>query len=290
MWFAHLQPGARPLDPLWRLLRAVRAAVTVVLYVSVIGPTGFLLFSAVCLCSPRDPLVRARLLHRLSARGVRAMHWWLRTLRIVDFDRTRVELRLPPGPWVVVANHPTLLDPTVMMALLESACTIIKPSVYNRRVLRPLLAGALHFEGPTLDPASVGKLIESAVQRLRDGMHLFVFPEGTRSPEGRLRRFGRMAFEIACRADVPLVSIALRCEPCYLSRETPLLRPPARLPRYHAEVLAIDLPAGADSQTLRDRVEGRYRQWVAGGMPPVTGSAGTSSGPSRSSMRAATGK
>jgi 1-acyl-sn-glycerol-3-phosphate acyltransferase len=48
-----------------------------------------------------------------------------------------------------------------------------------------------------------------------------VFPEGTRSPQGGLRRFRRGPFEIACRADVPVVPVLIRCEPLVLAKEMP---------------------------------------------------------------------
>lgn len=294
----------RLLDPLWRFLRALRAAVTVLLYV-VVAPSGLLPYVLFRLFFRGTPERRARILQRTSARGVRIMHWWLRTFRVIHFDWRQVRLDLPAGPCVIVANHPTQLDPTVMMAVLGEACTIVKPSVYNRLFVHHILAGAWHFEGPSLDPMSVGHVVENAVERLRCGMHLFVFPEAKRSPQGRLREFGRIGFEIACRAGVPLVSVAIRCEPCYLSRETPMFLPPPRLPRVFVEVLAVDRPqeVGADSRVLKQRVEGRYKQWVADGMPPVAlpsaalsatdgrqpTSPGASGLPARSSMRPPTG-
>ncbi|HEX6812140.1 MAG TPA: lysophospholipid acyltransferase family protein [Planctomycetota bacterium] len=258
------------LDPLWRVLRTVRAAITVGFYL-IVAPSGYVPFALFCLFWRGEPHARARILHRVSARGVRIMHWWLRTFRIIHFDWREVDLGLPAGPCVVVANHPTQLDPTAMMATLVHGCTIVKPSVYRRWLLRPLLEGAMHFEGPSLDPMSIDHVLTSALDRLRAGMHLFVFPEGTRSQEGKLHEFGRIAFEIACRARAPLVSIALRCEPCYLSRETPLFRPPARMPRLFMERLAVDDPesCGGDSRVLRERVESRYRKWIADGMPAI---------------------
>jgi 1-acyl-sn-glycerol-3-phosphate acyltransferase len=281
----------RLLDPLWRFLRALRAAITVLLYV-VVAPSGLLPYVLFRLFFRGTPEQRARILQRTSARGVRIMHWWLRTFRVIHFDWRQVRLELPAGPCVIVANHPTQLDPTVMMAVLGEACTIVKPSVYNRLFVHHILAGAWHFEGPSLDPMSVGHVVDNAVLRLRAGMHLFVFPEAKRSPQGQLREFGRIAFEIACRADVPLVSLAMRCEPCYLSRETPLFRPPARLPRMFVELLAVDLPGDVaqDSRRLRDRVERRYQQWVAAGMPPLAPpQEPLPSAPSRSSIRPPTG-
>lgn len=293
----------RLLDPLWRLLRALRAAITVLLYV-VVAPSGLLPYMLFRLFFRGTPEQRARVLQRTSARGVRVMHWWLRTFRVIHFDWRQVRLELPAGPCVIVANHPTQLDPTVMMAVLGEACTIVKPSVYNRLFVHHILAGAWHFEGPSLDPMSVGHVVENAVERLRCGMHLFVFPEAKRSPQGRLREFGRIGFEIACRADAPLVSVAIRCEPCYLSRETPMFLPPPMLPRVFVEVLAVDRPQdfAGDSRALKKRVEARYQQWVADGMPPIaepplavplTGRQPTSSGasglPMRNSMRPPTG-
>ena len=287
------------LDPLWRFLRALRAAITVLLYL-VIAPSGLLPYVLFRLFFRGTPEQRARILQRTSARGVRVMHWWLRTFRVIHFDWREVQLALPEGPCVIVANHPTQLDPTVMMAVLGEACTIVKPSVYNRLFVHHILAGAWHFEGPSLDPMSVGHVVENAVERLRCGMHLFVFPEAKRSPQGQLREFGRIAFEIACRANVPLVSVAIRCEPCYLSRETPMFLPPPTLPRVFVDVLAVDRPSDvdADSRALKQRVEARYEQWVADGMPPMArppaaGRQPTSSGasglPSRSSMRPPSG-
>ena len=260
----------RLLESLWRLLRAIRVVISLLLYV-VVAPSGLLPYALFRLFFRGTEEQRARILQRTSARGMRILHWWLRAFRVIHFDWRNARLRLPDGPCVIVSNHPTQLDPTVMMAVLGEACTIVKPSVYNRIFVHHLLAGAWHFEGPSPEPMLVGQVVENALQRIRCGMHLFVFPEAKRSPQGQLREFGRIAFEIACRANVPLVSVAIRCEPCYLSRETPMFRPPARLPRIFVEQLAVDLPdeVDRDSRVLKQRAEARYRDWVAEGMPPI---------------------
>ena len=71
-----------------------------------------------------------------------------------------------------------------------------------------------------------------ALERLRDGMPVLIFPEGTRSPEGGLRAFKRGAFEIAYRAGVPIVPLFIRCQPPVLSKEAPWYRAPRIPPRY----------------------------------------------------------
>jgi len=48
------------------------------------------------------------------------------------------------------------------------------------------------------------------IDGVRDGKSLMVFPEGTRTPDGRLQAFKHGAFKIAVRARVPIVPVAIR--------------------------------------------------------------------------------
>lgn len=278
-----------PVDRLWQGLRALRSAITVALY-TLLAPSGILPYVIATWWWRHDPERLGRALQWANVTGFRVALWWLRWFRVIHFDPRQSRLRLPNRPCVVIANHPTRIDPFVVMTCLGGGCTLVKPAVFRRRLLRRFLAQALHFEGPSLDPASLAPVLDTAAVRLQAGHHLFVFPEGTRSWERSLRPFSRLPFEIACRTGVPLVSLGLRCEPYYLTRETPIHRPPARLPRLTVEILAIDDPAavGSDSRTLKEQVEGRYRAWVASGMPPLA-EPGAAAAPSTSTIRPPSG-
>lgn len=247
-----------------RTFRALGVAISVGGYFFV-GFFGYILFAILVWAWRRDPVRRARRLQRITGLGFRFMHHWLRWLRVADFDHRGALPDLPTGPCIVVANHPTQMDVTAIGACLGGACTIVKSAVFRRRMVHPLLVGAGMLEGPGDDPISVGRVIDEGVQRLREGMRIFVFPEGSRSFPDRLRPFGRVAFEIACRAEVPLVTVGIRCRPVWLSREVPMFRPPHPIPRLRLRQLAIDHPrdVGGDSKTLRDRVEERLRAWLA---------------------------
>src|SRR5688572_10310180 len=139
-------------DKLWSRLRAARALFTVTAY-AILAPAGYVPFALLCTFWRGRARTRARFLQSCSVRGFRFMHAWLRYLRIIEFDWRRADLAFPPRPFVLVANHPTQLDPTAVMAVLGGGCTIVKSSVFRRRLVHPMLAGALHLEGPTLDPA-----------------------------------------------------------------------------------------------------------------------------------------
>jgi 1-acyl-sn-glycerol-3-phosphate acyltransferase len=195
------------------------------------------------------------------------MHDWLRLVRITRFDHRDALPGLPPPPYVVVANHPTLMDVTSITATLGGACTIAKPSLFRQRSLHALLEGAGHVEGPGSALVTAGRVLDQAVERLHQGFPFLIFPEGTRSPPDGLLRFGRAAFEIACRARVPVVSIGIRCRPVWLSKEVPLFDPPHPVPDLRLTLLAIDDPArvGYDSRRLHQLVEERFRSWWSAG-------------------------
>jgi 1-acyl-sn-glycerol-3-phosphate acyltransferase len=251
-----------------RLARKLRVILTLTIYL-VISPVGYALFAWVAATSAADPVRRMRRMQRLTAQAYRIMHGWLHWMRIARFDCRTALADVPAGPCVVVANHPTLMDITAILAALGGGFTVVKPALFGRRALRPLLTGAGHIEGPGSDPVATGRVIDEAVRRIGQGFSLVIFPEGTRSVQGRMLPFGRAAFEVACRARVPLVSVAIRCDPVWLSKEVPLLDPPHPVPRLQLRTLAVDDPARVDydSRCLRRNVEGRFQTWVSDGRP-----------------------
>ena len=248
-----------------RALRTLAVAVSVLGY-TLLGPMGYVSFVCMCWWWRDRPLVLAKRMQTCIQTGFRFTIGWLRWMHVADCRWPGVAESLPDGPCVIVANHPTQLDVLAITACLGRATTIVKPSVFNRRLIRPFLIGAGLLEGPGQDPISLGRVIDDGVQRLRDGMRIYVFPEGSRSPPGRLRPFGRVAFEIACRADVPLVVLGMRCEPPYLSREAPLFRPPHPTARHRTQLLAIEHPAdhAHDSRRLVAAVQRTLADWCHG--------------------------
>ena len=56
---------------------------------------------------------------------------------------------------------------------------------------------------------SILRMVRTCERRLREGDSLFVFPEGTRSPDATLQAFHRGAFWLAVRNQVPVVPIVI---------------------------------------------------------------------------------
>jgi len=83
-----------------------------------------------------------------------------------------------------------------------------------------------HINGGSSGAVAAGGVVVEALERLSAGVPVLIFPEGTRSPERSLRPFKRGAFEIACRASVPVAPLLIRCEPAVLAKEAPWYRAP----------------------------------------------------------------
>jgi 1-acyl-sn-glycerol-3-phosphate acyltransferase len=63
------------------------------------------------------------------------------------------------------------------------------------------------------------------IDGVRSGKSLAVFPEGTRTPDGRLQEFKPGAFKIALRAGVPVVPVTIRGTFALLPKTTLAPRP-----------------------------------------------------------------
>ena len=242
-----------------RCYRVAMACFSVAAYAS-FAPVGYLAFSALAWIPTRDPTRRAHRLQGIMRRAFAFMHHWLRWVRVLDYDPRKLVGTLPEGPCIVIANHPALDDVTTVMSTIPRLCTAVNGRTFNRRWLRPLLAGAGQFDGGIRNLLGSQRVLERASERLQQGFRVLVFPEGARSPRGQLRPFARGAFEIACRVGVPVRPVLIRADPLWLTRGDSVLLPPAELPRKRVEVLDPLHPAdfGGDSHSMRDYAEAMY--------------------------------
>lgn len=132
---------------------------------------------------------------------------------------------LPPGT-VYIANHPTLVDATLILAKLPDAVCIFKPSLMRNPAVGPAAVMAGYVRGDAgLD------LIKAAAAKVAAGQSLLVFPEGTRTAPGTAAGPVKPGFAlIADRARAPVRLMVVRASPGLCSRGVPWWRAPAVLP------------------------------------------------------------
>lgn len=196
----------------------------------------------------RDEVARIRSCQRSLARWFRYFHRYMRALGLFDAE---LDITLPEhdGPVVIVANHVTLVDVTVILAALPHTCCIVNPLYYNN----PLIGRAARLGGFLNGHAERGPqgTLALAQRRLDQGFNLLVFPEGTRSPPGGLLPFRRGAFEIAKRTQTPLVPLVLRCEPSALTKGQPITQLPNVIAKHTTQVLPLVSSADPDQSSRR---------------------------------------
>lgn len=147
-----------------------------------------------------------------------------------------------PGAVVVVANHPTLVDTTAIMASYPFLIVVAKSSVFYFPLLRLLL----QFCGHTVATAQLGgeaALAEHLIQRLKQGESVLLFPEATRSPDDGPRPFRRGPFEIAIRAGVPIQPLLIDSGPGLLKGGLAWHQTPLRKTHYRLRALPAIFPS-----------------------------------------------
>ncbi|HEX2955840.1 MAG TPA: lysophospholipid acyltransferase family protein [Chitinispirillaceae bacterium] len=114
--------------------------------------------------------------------------------------------------YVFVSNHQSGLDiPILYNGLSEKICFIAKKELF----MIPMFGWGLFLTGHIwIDRSNARKAhssIERAVQRLKkDNVSLILFPEGTRSKDGKVAQFKQGSFALAQKAGVSVVPIAIK--------------------------------------------------------------------------------
>lgn len=165
----------------------------------------------------------------------RSGNWvvWLARLwsrAVLAFGGVKVEVewrgRLEPGqPYVIMANHLSAVDIWALFVALPLCIRMIAKKQLSRIPLFgwAMTAGRFIF----IDRANAiaaRRSIEEAKARIRGGQVVLLFPEGTRSRDGKLGAFKKGGFHLAIDAGVPIVPVALKGTRETMPRGSILLR------------------------------------------------------------------
>jgi 1-acyl-sn-glycerol-3-phosphate acyltransferase len=199
---------------LGHLLAILRAAVVVTgtfLYIVVIG--GVTLPIAIW---RRDP----EWIYRIGVRGCRLCLWLAGVKTVVENPE-----RLHPGrPCVYVFNHASNIDPPACATILPRIIALGKKEVWKIPVFNRALdlTGFIAVDRGT-ERASAA--VNAGVERLRQGLSIMAFPEGTRSRTGELLPFRHGVFLLAIRAGAPVVPITIVGSRAIQAKGQPGIRP-----------------------------------------------------------------
>lgn len=116
----------------------------------------------------------------------------------------------PEGTYIFMSNHVSNLDPPVLVPLVPRRTSVLA----KRELWRiPILGKALDLaeivpvERRNRDAAI--QSIRRAGEVMRHGINMTIYPEGTRSRDGRLLPFKKGPFHLAAETGIPVVPVTI---------------------------------------------------------------------------------
>jgi 1-acyl-sn-glycerol-3-phosphate acyltransferase len=140
---------------------------------------------------------------------------WVRVIRkLLNWIcglRYRVEGKenLPGQPCVLFIKHSSALETFVQIGEFPRACWVLKKELlwvpFFGWALKAMQAIAIDRSAGSV---AVKQVVDQGKERLRDGISVTVFPEGTRMPPGETKRYGISGTLLAQESGAPIVPIA----------------------------------------------------------------------------------
>jgi 1-acyl-sn-glycerol-3-phosphate acyltransferase len=187
-------------------------------------------------------------------RGGKVGHYYAKLWGKVALLVNRVEVRVQgmeqlngKGPYIFMSNHQGYYD---IFAFLSHLPYQFKWLAKKELFSIPFFGWAMAAVGYiSIDRGGTRDTVEAmneATQRIRDGMSVVIFPEGSRSPDGSIQPFKKGGFTLAIKSKVPIVPVAISG-----SRD---IIPKGKLAVSSGEIrIAIGQPMETERFALKDR-------------------------------------
>lgn len=159
-------------------------------------------------------------------------------------------------PTMFIANHASSLDNLLVIMKHPKMVMMVKGWVYNS----PFFGLAVRYAGYLHIGEDPEKNIIKIKQLIQEGYSILVFPEGTRSDNGQLRRFHKGAFYLAERTGLDIQPIILNGTSFVMPKGSHNIRKGALNINYLPRVKAEDLSWGSTYQERAKSVSKWYKE------------------------------
>lgn len=196
-----------PSEPLPAILACVKAFLSYIywLFVGTSSVPMFVIAALIRLVTaPFDRCQRA--LHQFTCFWASIYSWINPAWRVVVQGREKVKKNVA---YVMVANHASLLDILVMFRLFVHFKWVSKIEAFRVPFIGWNMSLNRYVKLKRGDAPSIKKMLAACEDWIRKGSSIMMFPEGTRSRTGKLRRFKHGAFTLARRTGAPILPIVI---------------------------------------------------------------------------------
>jgi len=168
---------------------------------------------------PRD---RGLALGRAGISRCYGLFWWLaRRTGMLRIDAQALDALRNERGLIIVANHPSMLDALIFVARLPRSACIMKADLMRN----PFLGAGARLARYIRNDSARG-MIRLAVQDLKQGGQLVIFPEGTRTTTAPVNPFRPGVTLIAKLANVPIQTAFIDTDSPYLGKGWPIWKLP----------------------------------------------------------------
>jgi 1-acyl-sn-glycerol-3-phosphate acyltransferase len=112
--------------------------------------------------------------------------------------------------YIFMANHVSNLDPPILIPTIPGRCSVlVKKELFRIPILGIGMKMASLVPVDRSDREAAIESVNAAIAVLGQGLHMLIFPEGTRSPDGKLLPFKKGPFHLAIDAGVFVVPVTM---------------------------------------------------------------------------------
>ena len=179
----------------------------------------------------QDCSTRRRYGKRLLKKSFQSFLWGMQILGVMKLEVEQMH-RLKSGGRIVLANHPSLIDAVILIALIENPNGIIKSSLFNNPSMYGLakIAGLMrNVEGP--------ELIRKSIESIASGDNLIIFPEGTRTKVSGEVIFKQGAAYIAIKGGFDITPVLIVTSEPVLRKDHSWYKVPLNKPVFTVSVM-----------------------------------------------------
>jgi len=182
---------------------------------------------------------------------------WSRVILGVPGVKLEVKMHAPlePGrPYVFMPNHASMVDIWVVFVAIPARFRFIaKKQLASIPLFGWAMAAGRFIFIDRQNAASARRTMQEAARRIGSGQSVVIFPEGTRTRDGRLGAFKKGGFHLAIDSGVPIAPVALVGTRESMPRGSLLLRPGVVRVTFADPVTTSGL-TDADRHVLLERV------------------------------------
>ena len=194
------------------MLRTAFVAIFLSLYILIVGPP---LLVYTLITKDPDPIYWA---------GVKGVMFFVRAVGVGV--RVKGAERIPKDVCLFVANHTSSADaPAIVGAIPRRVAILLKESLMKWPIVGAAFRSAHFVPVNRAARDSAIASVEKATEAMKAGQSFLIYPEGTRSPDGRLQEFKKGAVVMAVKAGVPIVPMVCSGAHRIMEKRSLVIRP-----------------------------------------------------------------